>query len=102
MRDRSPTDGQANARIAMPGDAMNTAARNRKTTAPGDDMNGAGQGAAAQDEAPEAGRANMPIPQPHNIALRHHDGTLTVDWHTAPNGYEVALVRGRNEILNQP
>jgi hypothetical protein len=33
--------------------------------------------------------------------VHHTDGTLTVDWHTAPNGYEVALVRRQNEMLNQ-
>ncbi|HMN27907.1 MAG TPA: hypothetical protein PKE45_07090 [Caldilineaceae bacterium] len=43
----------------------------------------------------------LPLPQPHNIALYHADGTLTVDWHTAPYGYDVSLVRGRNELLSQ-
>lgn len=99
MLDRSSTEGQTNGTMVMPGDEMNAAPRQRRRPALGDEMNGQGEG--AQEET-TTGFSTMPIPQPHNIALRHHAGALTVDWHTAPNGYEVALVRGRHEILNQP
>lgn len=100
MGDKFSTTGQTNGTLVMPGDEMNGAPRPRRKPADGDGMNGNGQELDAQEETPET--TTMPIPQPHNITLRHQDGALTVDWHTAPNGYEVALVRGRNEILNQP
>lgn len=93
MADRLPTDGQNATPLAMPGDQMNGAKRRRP---PAD-----GGVSTTQNWDAETPTGALPIPQPHNITLQHNAGALTVDWHTAPNGYEVALVRGRNEILNQ-
>lgn len=36
-----------------------------------------------------------------NITLNHHDGIVTVDWKTAPDGYDVILCQGNREITRQ-
>ncbi len=91
MADRLPTDGQNATPLAMPGDQMNGAKRRRP---PAD-----GGVSTTQNWDAETPTGALPIPQPHNITLQHNAGALTVDWHTAPNGYEVALVRGRNDWI---
>ncbi|MEZ4713418.1 MAG: hypothetical protein R3A44_39895 [Caldilineaceae bacterium] len=93
MPDKLATDGQIASALIMPADEMNTGARRRRAEEDAD--------STAQNGGAEWQTRDLPIPQPHNITLRHQAGQLTVDWETAPNGYEVALVRGRHEILNQ-
>ncbi|HEY9603458.1 MAG TPA: hypothetical protein V6C85_17715 [Allocoleopsis sp.] len=74
----------------MPGDQM----RQAETAS---DMSG-NDGNVTDQGVPVEGTS---LVKPGDITLSHRQGTLSIDWKTAPDGYQVILYKGNQEITSQ-